>query len=313
MSDLVYEANLPVGIVQTTIDAEKAWKAGANSPAMAARQDEHSWQETAKAMRAFQDNELRPRVVLFPELSLPRTRLDEFDHLVAALNVIAVAGVDYRLDHRARTARNEGIVFVPRNFFRARPARYCSRIIFGKTYAPPKEKEKLRHLSPAWSFQGDHNVYVFDCHQYGRIGISICYDFMDIERALMYRGKIQHLFVPAYNRDLGMFRSLADALSRTVFCNVVVCNTGHHGGSLAVSPYYAAFRRTLYLHEGPSLFTTQVVQLPVRDLVEAQRGRMEKSGRREADQQFKQPPPGVPTSRRRQELALSFLDLRPRP
>ena len=125
--------------------------------------------------------------------------------------------------------------------------------------------------------------------EYGRIGVSICYDFMDLERALMYRGKVHHLFVLAYNRDLGMFRSLADSLSRTVYCNVVVCNTGIYGGSVAVAPYYKSFKRTLYSHDGKGLFTTQVVNLPVRDLEQA---RCRQSQVREK-KIFKDPPPGV--------------------
>jgi len=294
MSDRKYDETLAVGVVQTTIDASHAWRIGARSPAMSTEQDEHAWQEICRAMRAFQDDALRPRLVILPELSLPRTRLDDFEHLVIALNVIAVVGTDYRLNRYAHSARNEGIVFVPRGFFRSHPSRYCSRIVFGKTYPSPKEESKLQHLNPPWSFSGDHKVYIFDCEQYGRVGVSICYDFMDVERALMYRGKIHHLFVLAYNRDLGMFRSLADSLSRTVFCNVLVCNTGYYGGSLAVSPYYEAYRRTLFSHDGVGLFTTQVVQLPVRRLVRAQRRIVERSEVRKTIQEFKDPPPGVP-------------------
>lgn len=261
---------------------------------MSATADEYAWQEILKGMRAFRDDGVKPQLILMPELSLPRTRLDDFEHLVANLNVIAVVGVDYRLDRRSHRARNEGIVFVPRGFFRARPSQQCVRIVFGKTYAAPKEHAKLQRLRPRWDFEGDRNVYVFDCDKYGKFGVSICYDFMDIERALMYRRRIQHLFVIAYNRDLGMFRSLADSLSRTVFCNVIICNTGHHGGSVAVSPYYQAFRRVLYLHEGNPLFTTQVVRLPVAAFAGIQRGvvEVEKSMEPNWIQVFKDPPPG---------------------
>jgi len=300
VGDRLLHPDFPVGIVQTIVDAAKAWGSAVGPPAMSPAEDEYAWQEISKAMRAFQDGAQRPKLILLPELSLPRTRLDDFEHLVAALNVIAVVGADYRLNRKERIVRNEGIVFVPRGFFRGATSRNCARIVFGKTYSAPKEEEKLQQLNPPWSFQGDHKVYIFDCEQYGRFGVSICYDFMDIERSLMYRGQIHHLFVIAYNRDLGMFRSLADSLSRTVFCNVIICNTGYHGGSLAVSPYYQAFRRTLYLHEGSRLFTTQVVSLPVFGLDQALNGarQMDEPRIQQPVQLFKDPPPGTHAGRK---------------
>ncbi len=291
-----FEEFLPVGIVQTTVDAARAWPKGVKRPAMSVSQDEHVWAEICKAMRAFQDGGGMPKIVVLPELSLPRTRLDDFGQLVGALNVIAIVGADYLLDDETKHAKNQAVVFVPKGFFLARPSRYCTKVVFGKTYAAPKEKSDLAELVPSWTFQGDRNVYVFDCEQYGRVGVSICYDFMDIERALMYRERIDHLFVLAYNRDLEMFRSLADSLSRTVYCNVVVCNTGHYGGSLAVSPYYEAYRRTVYAHDGGGLFTTQVVQLPVRALIRAARWDREYVKlTKNVVPVFKDPPPGVNT------------------
>jgi predicted amidohydrolase len=294
-----YEESLAVGVVQTTIDAAQAWLPEADAPKMSEVEDDHVWMEICKAMRAFLDDGLKPRMVIFPELSLPRTRLNEFEHLVGALNIIAFTGVDYLLDYETKTARNQGIVFIPRGFFRDYPSRYCTRLVFGKTYPSPKEERKLKNLIYPWSFRGDQNVYIFDCACYGRVGVSICYDFMDIERALMFRHQIEHLFILAYNQDLGMFKSLADALSRTIYCNVVVCNTGYFGGSLAVSPYYEAYNRSLYAHDGRNLFTTQVVKLPVRDLINARNGEMPvtKIDKPATEiQKFKDPPPGLPAS-----------------
>lgn len=290
-----YEEFLPVGVIQTTVNATFAWPCEKGAiPKMSLNQDAHSWQEICKAMRAFKDGDLAPKVVVLPELSLPRTRLDDFEKLVAGLNVIAFVGVDYRLDRVNNRVYNDGIVFIPSNFWKSRPSRNCTRVVFGKTHPAPKEKEKLKKLTPSWTYCGDDKVYIFDLEQYGCIGVSICYDFMDLERALMYRGKVHHLFVLAYNRDLGMFRSLADSLSRTVYCNVVVCNTGIYGGSVAVAPYHEAFKRTLYSHDGKELFTTQVVNLPVRGLDKARQGNGDIVKIKEREENvFKDPPPGV--------------------
>jgi predicted amidohydrolase len=289
-----FDEELAVGIIQTTVNAELAWPKSATKPRMSSAQDAHAWQEICKAMRALKDGDVPPKIVILPELSLPRTRLADFEKLVCALNVIAFVGVDYRLNHTTKQARNEGLVFIPTGFWKGRPSRTCTRIIFGKSHAAPGEKSALKKLSPSWSYLGDDEVYVFDAEKYGRIGVSICYDFMDLERAVMYRGRVHHLFVLAYNKDLGMFRSLADSLSRTVFCNVIVCNTGFFGGSIAVSPYHAAYRRTLYSHDGNGLFTTQVVKLPVRGVEQALRGKGEKIAIKKRDEKvFKDPPPGL--------------------
>jgi predicted amidohydrolase len=290
----IFDEDLAVGIIQTTVNAELAWPKSSTKPRMSSAQDAHAWQEICKAMRALKDGDVAPKIVILPELSLPRTRLPDFEKLVCALNVIAFVGVDYRLNHTTKQARNEGLVFIPTGFWKDRSSRTCTRIIFGKSHAAPGEKSKLKKLSPPWSYVGDDEVYVFDAEKYGRIGVSICYDFMDLERAVMYRGRVHHLFVLAYNKDLGMFRSLADSLSRTVFCNVLVCNTGYYGGSIAVSPFHAAYRRTLYSHDGKGLFTTQVVKLPVRGLDQARIGKGEKKAfKRGEERVFKDPPPGV--------------------
>lgn len=291
--ELQYSRTVAIGIVQTTVNASLAWPPHASSPQMSPHQDDHAWLELCKAVRAFQDDESKPKIIVFPELSLPRTRIGDFERLIGSLNVIALIGADYRLSHRERIARNQGIVFVPKNFFRDYPSRYCTQIVFGKTYPAPKEERDLRSLTPPWTFCGDFDVYVFDCERYGRIGVSICYDFMDIERALMYRGQIEHLIVLAYNKDLEMFRSLAVSLSRTVYCNVVICNTGSLGGSIVVSPYYEAHRRILYAHDGAELFTTQVIQAPVLGLIQAKRGELGSQHTEKIIQLFKHPPPGV--------------------
>jgi|CZKV01.1.fsa_nt_gi predicted amidohydrolase len=289
-----FDEELAVGIIQTTVNWKLAWPRTSAKPCMSSAQDAHAWLEICKAMRALKDGDVAPKIVVLPELSLPRTRLADFEKLVCALNVVAFVGVDYRLNHATKQARNEGMVFIPAGFWKGRPSRNCTSIIFGKSHAAPGEKSALKKLSPSWSHVGDDKVYVFDAAKYGRIGVSICYDFMDLERAVMYRGRVHHLFVLAYNQDLGMFRSLADSLSRTVFCNVVVCNTGFYGGSVAVSSYHAAYRRTLYSHDGNGLFTTQVVKLPVRGVEQALRGKGEKITIKKRDEKvFKDPPPGV--------------------
>ena len=102
-------------------------------------------------------------------------------------------------------------------------------------------------------------MYLVDLGAYGKMGLAICADFYDLERFVIYRGKIQHLILIAYNKDVKSLYYLGDAISRVLFCNVIICNTGFSGGSIAFSPYTEAYKRYVYKHEGANLYTNQIV------------------------------------------------------
>lgn len=273
---------LSIGVIQTTLDYKAAWS---SAPTISVSEDNHAWHEIRRAVRALSNHDEQPKIILLPELALPRTRLADFERMIFSLNAIAIVGVDYRLDYAQHVVKNEGLIVVPRNFWKSRPSRYGSRVWFGKNVPAPAEEISFPKYSPAWAFNGDPNVYVFDAGPFGRIGVSICYDFMDIERALLYRGRIHHLIVLAYNKDIKMFESLAVSLSRTIFCNVIVCNTGYYGGSLLVSPFHDAHKRIGYAIEGGGMFSVQCVQLCVSALDEAIHARGK-------DRIYKHLPPG---------------------
>jgi len=283
-----YFENIDIGIVQTTLDYSLAWQSVSEKVQISKEQEEIAWYEICKAFRSFNDNEKKPDVVLFPELSIPRPRLHEFAQIVCNMNIIAIAGIDYYSDDLSKEVINEGLIIIPKNYSKSKASYSYSQFTFGKTFASPRENEKLK--KNGWKFVGDENVYIFDCLGYGKIGISICYDFMDVERALMYRGRLQHLLVIAYNRDVSTFISLAESFSRIIFCNVVICNTGYYGGSVAVSPYNEEYRRTVFSTNGQKTFISQVISLPVKELVIAQKKEYEII--RNERGLFKDPPPG---------------------
>lgn len=290
MTDLQPKDTLNIALVQTTLDHDVAWpKTGTVGP-LPRLEAERAWEEIREGFHTIATTAPKAQAVLLPELAVPRWARQDLIALARATSTLVIAGCDYQIDNQAHTIANRGLIIVPDAWPTSRASRRTTSFSFGKTYPAPAEEDCFR--KNGYTFIPDPTIWVLETQEYGRLGVCICYDFMDIERISVYAtsSEIHHLFVLAYNKDTDLFLQLAGTSSRTVFCNVVVCNTGYYGGSVAVAPYNERHERIIYRHDGAQLFNVQVITLPVKSLIEASKTpRRDRTG--EA-RRFKDLPPG---------------------
>jgi predicted amidohydrolase len=278
-----YEKTLRLGLIQTTVNESNAW-INDTSVRMNKTEQIKVWRELKKGFINLKSNPVRPQIVVLPELTIPIGFIDDIKRVAKKMGVVVIGGLDFVLDENEMGVMNKAIIAIPQNWPNQGFARSVNTVHFGKTFFSYEEKvlfnkcKKTPHPDPS--------MYILDAGEYGRIGVAICSDFFDIERFVIYKGRIHHMLVIAHNMDISSYYFLCEAISRLVYCNVAICNTGFYGGSIVFSPYNKSYKRTLYKHEGKDLFTTQIVDLPVYDLDKAQRKEEDK------DELFKSKPPG---------------------
>lgn len=285
---------LKVAIVQTTIDHAIAWNSlSPNAPEMSDTEGMRAWNEIMVSLSNYKNMSLstRPEVIVLPELTLAKEYERRLVDMAAQIGAIIIAGCDYKKITDCEVI-NRGVLIAPRYWPFGKGDSHNVKVYFGKKNPASNERQLIEGIPSTTSdskhcaFHPCNEVFIVDLGEYGKVGLSICADFYDIERYAYYKGRIQHLFIIAYNQDVKSFYFLAEAISRLVFCNVVICNSGHYGGSIAFSLFNKDFKRYIYKHEGSKLFTSQVIGLPVEELYKAQQGDPK------AAKLFKSVPPG---------------------
>lgn len=287
-------SSLIVGVIQTSLDYEAAWiddKTGnwQECVRISPIEERHAKREIRHYLASLQGLDRQPNIILLPELSVPIGFEPKLKRAAESLESIVIAGLDYRIEKAAAspTVSNEAIVIVPKRLNGKPFSRRTEIRRVGKTYAAPRERKKLENITGGGvGFLPQPEVWIFDSKDFGKFAVAVCYDFMDLDRIVLYRNKIQTLFILSYNRDTTSFDHLAEAIARMAFCNVVVCNCGHYGGSLAVSPFKEPFRRIVYRHSGQKLPNAQLIELPLEALLKHQIGADDQEGN------FKSLPPG---------------------
>ncbi len=297
LNDDALDETVRIGILQTTLDHTKAWT---DAPIMSIAEARRARDEIQRGVHWLMSGPERPHIVLLPELAVGRTFEPDIARISRESGALVIAGFDY---HRTfgtagenGTVRNQAALFVPSSWPSGRKCSTSEVIWIGKTY--PSSAESTNLSKGGWDFVGDPTLWLFDSGRFGRFGVCICYDFLDVSRPVLYRRQIHHLFVLAYNRDTVSFTHNAESLSRTMYCNVVVCNTGHFGGSQAISPYYLPYRRPSFRMDGQKLASAQLVELPVAPIERCWRDNRRPS-ETDGEGKFKELPPGF-----RDEFAL---------
>ena len=166
---------LRLGLIQTTTNAQIAWQ---GYPKMTAAESDHAWREIRHGFHILAEMEEPPHFIILPELAVPLCFRNRLLALCRKIGSIVIAGMDYTLDHRNRLVRNQVQVIVPQRWPENRPSRRCSTFYFGKTYIAPAEDIGIRQSG--FGFKVDQTIWLFDAGVLGRIGVCICYDFMDV-------------------------------------------------------------------------------------------------------------------------------------
>jgi len=269
--------SLFVGIIQTSLDYKAAWSNNQSgkwqqSVRMSSIEELRAEREIRHYLASFTNMNRHPDIVLLPELAVPIGYAYRLQRSAEKLEAIVIAGLDYRIESSADTptVSNEALIIVPRRLKGKMIARRTEVRRVGKTYPSPQEKTKLQSISSGVKFMPHPTIWIFESPDLGNFAVAVCYDFMDLDRIVLYRKKIQTLFILAYNRDTTSFDHISEAIARMVFCNVIVCNCGYYGGSHAVSPFREPFKRTVYRHSGQNLPTSQLIELPLSSLKEYQ-------------------------------------------
>jgi hypothetical protein len=270
---------LTVGFIQTVVEEKIAWPPPPPYQ-FSEESEERVWAELRKGFSDLLTGNDLPRLIIIPELSVPNGYEYDLRQLAAASGAVVIAGMDFHYLDAMRVC-NRATVIVPYHWPYKRYAKGTNHFYFGKTFYSATEEELFSRAN----LVSQPDIFILHAGEFGNFGIAICSDFFDIERFVVYKGRIHHLVIIAHNQDTESYYFLAEAIARLVYCNVVICNTGEFGDSIAFSPFKDSYKRIIYRHKGSGLFSTQVVSLPVSSLNNEQ-----KDG--EPNVEFKSRPPG---------------------
>ncbi len=265
---------LKIGFIQVNFNSDLTWGPESDITLhMKADVEDFVWQEIQKGFHKMVNHHTKPDIIILPELTVPHPYVQKLRKLASEINAVTFAGIDWFVDSYRREVQNKAVMIVPNHWNTTLNSFSSSIAYLGKNNPSNGEKKTIAYYDTKkpYKFKSDDNMYIIDSGKFGKIGFIICADFYDIERFVVYKGRVQHIIILALNRDTNSFFAISEAVARLVMCNVVICNTGQFGDSLAYSPYKDSVKRMIYRNQGANLFSTQVIALPVKSLIEDQK------------------------------------------
>ena len=310
LTDTGLSDNLFVRIAQLSKWYPESEVANRFPPVAPAEANDTMRQVAASFAGSASDSE--PDLVLLPEASIPGNEVQTLRKFVEKTGIAALYGLYWRelpavypgqSVAKNRWIVNEAEVVIPLGHDTAGPP--TVRWFRVRKPVPAHMEEGLaRRLSKRdgvkYRLLKGRRWYRFVQKQWGDFSIAICADLIDAEPWRIFRGEMLHLFTVAFNKDVELYDALTWVRAYESYVNVLAVNHGKYGGSFVWTPK-GSHQKELARLRGSRLFLVADVELPVKDLFDAQRqgvklavkaAKKEWAGGQQKPQPFKSPPPG---------------------
>lgn len=267
---------LKIGLLQAKVDLNIAWLDynGQLQKNLNNVSEKYLVEQFKRAFKYFNNDNNHADIILISEYTIPLTFISDLEKYAVSLNTIIIGGLDL-IETKTGDVENKGIIIIPNNWGTDNDSTYANISYFGKVYETKVEKNWFKKLKDSKYITGDfisaNELVILNTNLFGSIGLVICADIYDIQRTSLYKGIIQHLFVIAYNKDVKTFKVHAESISKMLMCNVVICNNGYYGDSLAFAPFKKDYRKLIYEVSGSNIFNVQTIELPCKELYEVQK------------------------------------------
>jgi len=201
-----------------------------------------------------------PDYVVFPELSVPRRFSDLIGRKLARFGISSVMGVEYMpvpaKGHEVQGQELKGKVKNSVELYLVdRRLGFPGVTLQSEEKGRPAihEREELRHLYNVGLSRVDGRengcipVYY---HQGVAFAVLICSELSNIRYRAELAGKVDILFVPAWNRDTSTFSAVVESAALDMHCSVVVANNRRYGDSRIRAPYKDSWCRDIVRIQG---------------------------------------------------------------
>lgn len=212
--------------------------------------------------------------IVFPELAMPWRWFMMVAYELKKRNISVISGIEYLWSDKNDEVSNEAWCSLMTNGL-GYPDAVLIRVL--KTAPAEHEAKELMdrgvRLSNASSF-GEFRAGDVICHggdtEAFFFSVLICSDLTDIELRKKLRGRVDALFVPAWNCDVETFNALVMSSAFDLHAYVILANNGEFGDVRIRAPRQERFRRDILQLNGGEYDYFVVGSLDIASLRRAQ-------------------------------------------
>jgi hypothetical protein len=212
--------------------------------------DRDRYLRTTKLINQILAGGERPHYIVLPELALKPQWFWRFATKLAANGISLISGIEYQ---RAPNGGAHEVINQVRASLVTDAPGYPTFLVVSqnKALAPKGEMMGLNQIAGKRLVKGSYDQKPVIRHGDMQFGILICSELTNLDFRARFRGKVDILLVPEWNKDTETFSSIVEATANDAHAFVVQSNNRRHGDSRVRAPYKKeAWKRDLVRLKG---------------------------------------------------------------